>query len=140
MSIRQNISNFFYRLLGCAKLVKNVQLVPHKYTNEHLVASYSKTPLAEQYGFIPPANKVDFGEIVDMILIDDFIQIIGKHFYVNQAYIDPEHDYIPVNMFVDTNSKFDYIWYNGKCYKGKNMYKLYQWFQNKKLEDTLEAL
>lgn len=141
MSIRQFFSDFFYRLLGCAKLVKNVQLVPYKYTNEHLVASYAKTSLAEKYGFIPPAHKADFGEIVDMLLVDDnVIQIIGKHFYENQAYIDPEHDYIPLNMFVDTNSKFDYIWYNGKCYEGKNMYTLYRWFQNEKLKDTLEAL
>ena len=141
MSIRQYISNFFYRLLGCAKLVKNIQLIPFKYTNEHLVASYSNVSLAEQYGFIPPAHKVDFGEIIDMLIVDDnVIQIIGKHFYENQACIDPEHDYFPVNMFVDTNSKFDYIWYDGKSYSGRNMYNLYRWFQNKKLEATLEAL
>lgn len=140
MSIRQSISNFFYWLLGYAKLVKNIQLIPYKYTNEHLVASYSNVLLAEKYGFIPPAHKADFGEIVDMSLVDDTIHIIGKRFYEGQDYIDPEHDYIPVNMFVDTNSKFDYIWYNGKCYKGKNMYTLYRWFQNEKLKDTLEVL
>lgn len=121
-------------------MVKNIQLVPYKYTNEHLVASYSNTSLAEKYGFIPPAHKVEFGEIVDMLLVDDSIQIIGKRFYENQAYIDPEHDYIPVNMFVDTNSKFDYIWYDGKCYEGKKMYALYRRFQNEKLKDTLEDL
>lgn len=140
MSIRQSLSDFFYRLLGCAKLVKNIQLIPYKYTNEHLVASYSNVSLAEEYGFIPPAHKVEFGEIVDMLLVDDSIQIIGKHFYENRAYVDPEHDYFPVNMFVDTNSKFDYIWYNGKCYEGKNMYNLYRWFQNEKLKDILEVL
>lgn len=140
MSIRQSFSDFFYRLLGCAKLVKNIQLIPYKYTNEHFIASYAKDPLAEKYGYIPSAHKVDFGEIVDMHRIDDSIQVIGKHFYENQAYVDPEHDYFPVNMFVDTNSKFDYIWYDGKCYAGKNMYDLYRWFQNKKLNDTLEVL
>lgn len=121
-------------------MVKNIQLVPYKYTNEHLVASYKSNSLAEKYGYIPLAHKVEFGEIVDMLLVDNSIQIIGKHFYENQAYIDPDHDYIPVNMFVDTTSKWDYIWYNGKCYEGKNMYNLYRWFQNEKLKDTLEEL
>ena len=140
MSIRQSFSDFFYRLLGCAKLVKNIQLIPYKYTNEHFIASYTKDPLAEEYGYIPPAHKVDFGEIVDMHLVDDSIQVIGKHFYENQAYVDPEHDYFPINIFVDTNSKFDYIWYDGKCYDGKKMYDLYRWFQNEKLKDALEVL
>lgn len=71
-------------------MVKNIQLIPYKYTNEHLVASYSNVLLAEKYGFIPPAHKADFGEIVDMILVDDTIHIIGKRFYECQDYIDPE--------------------------------------------------
>ncbi len=121
-------------------MVKNIQLIPYKYTNEHFIASYAKDPLAEEYGYIPSAHKVDFGEIVDMHLVDNSIQVIGKHFYENQAYVDPEHDYFPVNVFVDTNSKFDYIWYDGKCYDGKKMYDLYRWFKNEKLKDALEVL
>ena len=115
MSIRQSFSNFFYRLLGCAKLVKNIQLVPYKYTNEHLVASYSNTSLAEKYGFIPPAHKVEFGEIVDMLLVDDSIQIIGNH-------------------------EEDFIRYKGKVYARNDFPKLATLIYNKNIKETLKVL
>lgn len=137
-----HISGFFHRLLGLPSLVKGILLPKPKYTNEYMLASYHDDDLAKEYGFIPPARRIEFGEFVDMIEVNGEIQIIGKYFHEHKGPgdIDPEHDYIQVTGFVNPQSELDYVWYEGRALKGKEIYDLYLEFLQKKVERALEEL
>lgn len=143
MDTIRHISGFFHMFLGLPSLVKGMLLPKPKYTNDYMVASYPDgDDQVKKYGFIRPALKIEFGEFVDMIEVDGEIQIIGKHFYEHKGPgdIDPEHDYIPMTAFVNPRSELDYVWYEGRALKGKEIYDLYWEFMQKKVERALEDL
>jgi len=147
MDTIRHISGFFHRLLGLPTLVKGMLLPKPKYTNEYMIASYpvslsSSADPAKEYWCMPPALRVEFGEFVDMIEVDGEIQIIGKCFHEQKGPgdIDPEHDYIQVTGFVNPQSELDYVWYEGRALKGKEIYDLYREFLQKKVERALEEL